>query len=173
MKKEKTYLLVVFGDFKSKKTLESIGKGLSTIVDSKHLKFQYIDGALIMHFGSEVIQEELHDFLIGFFYGTSETFILTEMTDKVSLCMNDETKAHLLDLENDGDSVDIKIDVSGMKKADFDEEFTEDFVNFLLDEFAQEVKVPTLNEILDKINEKGIKSLSNFEKDILDNYSKK
>ena len=170
----KKYLLVVFGDFKSKKLIESVGKGLAPIVDSRHLKFQYIKGALIMYFGSEVNQEELHDFLTGFFYGISETFILTEMNDKVSLYMTDETKAHLLDLDNDGDDVEIRIDMSSMIKPQMDEEFmTEDFVKFLLDEFNEEVKVPTLNEILDKINEKGIKSLSPFEKEILDNYSKK
>jgi hypothetical protein len=169
----KKYLLIVFGDFKNKKTLESVGKGLTPIVDSKHLKFQYIVGALIMHFASEISQEELHDFLTGFFYGTSETFILTEMTDKVSLCMTDDVKAHLLDLDNDGDNVHIKIDMNSMGKNDFDEELTEEFINFLLDEFNEEVKVPSLNNILDKINEKGIKSLSNFEKEILDNYGKK
>lgn len=169
----KKYLLVVFGEFKTKKMIESVGKGLAPLVDSKHLKFQHTKGAMILHFGSEVAQEEIHDFLTGFFYGLSDTFILTEMTDKVSLCMTDETRAHLLDLDNDGNDVQIKIDMSDMVKNDFDEEFTEDFVNFLLDEFNQEVKLPTLNEILDKINEKGIKSLSNLEKEILDNYSKK
>jgi hypothetical protein len=169
----KKYLLVVFGDFKSKKLIESVGKGLSPIVDTPHLKFQYIKGALIMHFGSEVSQEEIHDFLTGFFYGLSEIFILTEMTDKVSFSMSDETRAHLLDLENDGDNVQIKIDMSDMRKSEFDDELTEDFVNFLLDEFNEEIKVPSLNDILDKINEKGIKSLSAFEKEILDNYSKK
>jgi hypothetical protein len=153
--------------------IERVGKALSPIVDTPHLKFQHTKGAVIMHFGSEVIQEELHDFLIGVFYGMVETFILTEMTDNVSLCMSDETKAHLLDLDNDGDDIQIKIDMSDMKKNEFDEELTEDFINFLLDEFNEEVKVPTLNEILDKINEKGIKSLSTFEKEILDNYSKK
>ena len=170
----KKYLLVVFGDFKSKKMIESVGKGLSPIVDTPHLKFQHTKGALIMHFGSEVSQEELHDFLTGFFYGMSDTFILTEMTDKVSLSMSDETRAHLLDLDNDGDNVEIRIDMSNMRKPDMDEEFmAEDFVKFLLDEFNEDVKKPTLNEILDKINEKGIKSLLPFEKEILDNYSKK
>jgi len=170
----KKYLLVVFGDFKSKKMIESVGKGLSPIVDTPHLKFQHTKGALIMHFGSEVSQEELHDFLTGFFYGMSDTLILTEMTDKVSLSMSDETRAHLLDLDNDGDNVEIRIDMSNMRKPYMDEEFmAEDFVKFLLDEFNEDVKKPTLNEILDKINEKGIKSLLPFEKEILDNYSKK
>jgi len=170
----KKYLLVVFGDFKSKKIIESVGKGLAPIVDTKHLKFQHTKGALIMHFGSEVSQEEIHDFLTGLFYGISETFILTEMTDKVSLSMTDESRAHLLDLENDGDNVEIRIDMTDIRKSDSDEELiAEDFVKFLLDEFNEEVKEPTLNEILDKINEKGIKSLSSFEKEILNNYSKK
>jgi len=169
----KKYILVVFGDFKTKKLIENVGKVISPIVDTPHLKFQHTKGALIMHFGSEIIQEEIHDFLIGTFYGLSETFILTEMNDKVSLFMSDETRAHLLDLENDSDDVQIKIDMTGMKKNEFDEELTEDFVNFFLEEFEEEIKVPSLNDILDKINEKGIKSLSTFEKEILDNYSKK
>jgi hypothetical protein len=48
----------------------------------------------------------------------------------------------------------------------------EEFVGFLLDEINQEIKVPTLNQILDKINEKGISSLTGFEMEILDEYSK-
>jgi len=170
----KKYLLVVFGDFKSEKVIESVAKGLTPIVDTQHLKFQYTKGALLMHFGSEVSQEEIHDFLTGFFYGMSDTFILTEMTDKVSLSMSDETKAHLLDLDNGGDNVGIKIDMTGMKKPDMEEELmTEDFVSFLLDEFESEVKTPSLNDILDKIADKGISSLSVYEREILDNYSKK
>jgi hypothetical protein len=45
-------------------------------------------------------------------------------------------------------------------------------VSFLLEEMEDEIKVPTLNQILDKINEKGLSSLSGFEKEILDEYSK-
>jgi hypothetical protein len=48
----------------------------------------------------------------------------------------------------------------------------EDFVSFLLDEMEDEIKTPTLNEILDKISEKGLSSLSGFEKEILNKYSK-
>lgn len=171
MKKYKSYLLVVFGDFNSKSIIEKFSKGMAQIVDSTHLKFLHRNGSMMFHFGSDVSQEEIFDYLTGLFYGFTETFILTEMTDKVSVCMLDESRSHLMDLENDGDYADITIDVNKENKNDL-EEMAEGFVEFLLDEFKQEVKVPTLNEILDKINEKGIKSLSTFEKEILDNYSK-
>ena len=78
-----------------------------------------------------------------------------------------------MDLENESDEVDIRIDVPRMgKSADDMSEMAEDFVSFLLEEMEDEIKVPTLNQILDKINEKGLSSLSGFEKEILDEYSK-
>jgi hypothetical protein len=50
----------------------------------------------------------------------------------------------------------------------------EDFVALLLDKVKKNVKKPTLDQLLDKINnsENGIESLSQFEKDTLESYSK-
>jgi hypothetical protein len=145
---------------------------MSTIVDSSFMRSQHTPNCLIFHFATEVIHEDLYDFIVGLFYGISENFILTEMTDKVTVHMEDTVKAHLLDLETKTESADMTIDYSKMFKEDM-EELSNDFVEFILDEFKQEVKRPSLNQILDKINEKGIKSLTAFEKEILDNYSKK
>jgi hypothetical protein len=58
------------------------------------------------------------------------------------------------------------------KSVDDMSEMAEDFVSFLLEEMEDEIKTPTLNEILDKISEKGISSLSGLEKEILNEYSK-
>jgi hypothetical protein len=172
----KKYLLIVFGNFKTKKIIERIAKGMVPLVDTPHLKFQHTNGSLIIHFGSEVSQTEICDFLTGIFYGFTDTFILTEMTDKVSLIMSDSVKAHLLDLDKDSDDTEIKIDMTKMSKSNDDEyemgNLTEELVGILLDEFKEEVKTPSLNELLDKINEKGIKSLSEYEKELLDKLSK-
>jgi hypothetical protein len=169
----KKYLLTVFGEFNNKEIIARLGKGMAPIVDSPHLKFQHTKGAMVFHFGSEVNTEEIYDYVTGIFYGLSDAFILTEMTDKTSVYMPENIKAHLLDLENDTEEVDIRIDVPKMSKSYDDmSEMAEGFVEFLLDEFREEVIAPSLNEILDKISEKGIKSLSTFEKEILDNYSK-
>jgi hypothetical protein len=169
----KKYLLTVFGEFNSKEIIARLGKGMAPIVDSPQLKFQHTKGAMVFHFGSEVSPEEIYDYVAGIFYGLSDAFILTEMTDKTSVYMPENIKAHLLDLENDSDEVDIRIDVPRMgKSVDDMSEMAEDFVSFLLEEMEDEVKVPTLNQILDKISENGISSLSGFEKEILDEYSK-
>ena len=54
------------------------------------------------------------------------------------------------------------------------EDFDEGFLN--LKEFLniekEPVKIPSLDEILDKISEKGIKSLNETELQVLNNYSK-
>jgi hypothetical protein len=169
----KKYLLTVFGDFNSKEIIARLGKGMAPIVDSPHLKFQHTKGAMVFHFGSEVSTEEIYDYIVGVFYGLSNSFILTEMTDKTSVYMPDDVKAHLLDLDNDTEEVDIRINMPKMgKSVDDMSEMAEDFVSFLLDEMEDEIKTPTLNEILDKISEKGLSSLSGFEKEILNEYSK-
>jgi hypothetical protein len=167
------YLLTVFGEFNNKEIIARLGKGMAPIVDSPHLKFQHTKGAMVFHFGSEVSAEEIYDYIVGIFYGMSDSFILTEMNDKTSVYMPDDIKAHLLDLENDTDEVDITINIPKMgKSVDDMSEMAEDFVSFLLEEMEEEIKTPTLNQILDKINEKGLSSLSGFEKEILHEYSK-
>jgi hypothetical protein len=169
----KKYLLTVFGEFNGKEIIARLGKGMAPIVDSPHLKFQHTKGAMVFHFGSEVSAEEIYDYIVGVFYGLSNAFILTEMTDKTSVYMPDDIKAHLLDLDNDTEEVDIRINMPKMgKSVDDMSEMAEDFVSFLLEEMEDEIKTPTLNEILDKISEKGLSSLSGFEKEILNEYSK-
>jgi hypothetical protein len=169
----KKYLLTVFGEFNSKEIIARLGKGMAPIVDSPHLKFQHTKGAMVFHFGSEVSAEEIYDYIVGVFYGLSNAFILTEMTDKTSVYMPDDIKAHLLDLDNDTEEVDIRINMPKMgKSVDDMSEMAEDFVSFLLEEMEDEIKTPTLNEILDKISEKGLSSLSGLEKEILNEYSK-
>lgn len=168
----KKYLLVVFGDFTDTKVLTKIATGMTPIVDSPHLKLHQSSSSVVFHFATELQQDDLNDFLVGLFYGTSDYFILTEMTDKVSVSMNDDLRAHLLDLENEseffGKTIENDLFISEQDLANE----AGAFVEYLLDEFQTEIKKPTLNELLDKISDKGLKSLTQFEKQTLDNYSK-
>ena len=171
----KKYLLTVFGDFRGKNLNERIVKGMELIVDSEHIKFfQHKESTVVFHFGSEVSHAEIYDYISGIFYGLASAFILTELTDRTSVYLPEDMKAHLLDLENNVEGVDI-VNIPSLrmdKPIDDISELAEDFVGFLLEEMEAEIKVPTLNQILDKINENGLSSLSQFEKEILDEYSK-
>jgi hypothetical protein len=168
------FLLTIIGDFKQENLLSEIALTLTPIVDSPHLKFQSSNGALIFHFASEVAQEEIHDYVQGSLFGLIDCFILTEYTDKVSVCMTKELKDHLFDLENESDGVSININMSHIKNnSDFmEDEEDDDFVALLLNQVKEKVKKPSLDYILDKIANKGMDSLSQFEKDTLDLYSK-
>ena len=171
----KKYLLTIFGKFESESIHEDIAITLTAIVDSPNLKFYFGNGVLIFHFASEMDIKEIHEFLELTSYDLYESFILSEYDDKVSVFMSDENKKHLFDLENESEK-DTKLVLnpkSGIKYVEDSEDDTEDeFVTTLLNEVKKHIKTPTLDQLLDKIKDTGIKSLTPFEKGTLDNYSK-
>jgi hypothetical protein len=86
--------------------------------------------------------------------------------------MPKELKEHLFDLENNSDDVSINVDLNQNRRNFDDLEEEDDFVALLLNEVKSKVKSPSLDQILDKIASKGVDSLTQFEKDTLDSYSK-
>lgn len=169
------YLLTVIGSFESEEVCKDIALSITPIVDSPNLKFQHAKGVLIFHFASEVCQEEIYDYVSGILFGITESFILTEMTDKVSVSMPKDIKEHLFDLEGSTGDVELRLDMNRVKNnLDFSEEEEDDFVALLLEEMKDKsiFKKPSLDQILDKMLNEGFESLTRFEKDILDNYSK-
>jgi hypothetical protein len=166
----KKYLLVVFGQFTDEMS-QDLALTISPVVDSPHLKFQFTPGAIILHFASEVEQMEIHDFLCGVFYGLASTFILTELTDKVSVNMPKKYSDHLFDLESDDEPSTISLK-SNTNLSENDMEEDDNFVALLLDEIKSKVSKPSLDNILEKIKSKGMDSLTQFEKDTLQEYSK-
>ena len=170
----KKYLLVVFGDFKNEQLCKKFAKNLIPIVDSPQLKFKHPKHNAIFHFESEVHMDELYDFIIGLFYGFTDTLFLTDITDKNSVKLSDSIANDLLDLGSSSNGEEIQIHRLTEKelKDEMNEQFSEEFISVLLDEMNTEIKAPSMNEILDKISEKGIHSLTQYEKQMLDEYSK-
>ena len=160
----KNYLLTVFGDFDSE-IVNDIAMNMSPVVDSPHLKFQFTQGASLFHFASEVDQTDVHEFLCGVLYSISSMFILTEITDKVSVNMPKKYSEQFFNLETNNDSVE---DIEDFESEDEDD----NFVALLLDNIKSKVTKPSLDTLLEKIKSQGIGSLSPFEKDVLNEYSK-
>lgn len=169
----KNYLITIIGTADSKKMCQEIALSISPLVDSPNLKFQHKNGVLLFHFASEVSKSEIYDYMNGILFGVSEAFILTEITDNVSVSMNDEMFGHLFDLENVGDDISMRLEMDRvLKNEDFEEEeLDEEFISTLLSQ-VNNIKKPTLDQILDKINTKGYNCLTPFERDTLENYSK-
>lgn len=169
----KKYILVLFKDLTREDLPAEIVSFLTPIVDSKYLKFNHNRGSMVLHFESEVELSELVAFIQGTLFGVVSSFILSELNDKMSLHMPKDVLEHLLDLENDGQGSQ-KVDLDQRTDfLDFELETDEDFIGTLLEEVKWKIKKPSLDQILEKIKSQGMKSLSQFEKDILEEHSKK
>jgi len=172
----KKYILSVVGKISTEKLCKDLALGLTPVVDSPNLKFQHTHNVLLFSFASEVSKEELFDYITGILFGITETFILTEVNDNLTVSLPKDIKEHLMDLEKEGDNVDMRIDMKEEKNRTrnfmYDEEGEDDFVALLLEGIKKSRKKPTLDEILEKILSGGVNSLSLYEKEILENYSK-
>jgi len=169
------YLLTIIGEFQTKEMCKSIALSLTPIVDSPSLKFHYTKNVLVFHFSSEVSQVEITDYTQGILFGISDFFILNKMTDDVSVLMPQDVSTHLFDLETVGEDVDTILDMNRIKNnLDFMEQEEDDLVASLLDEIREKklFNKPSLDQLLDKVLNDGIESLSRYEKDILETYSK-
>ena len=169
------YLLTIIGEFQTKDMCKSIALSLTPIVDSPSLKFHYGKNVLVFHFSSEVSQVEITDYTQGILFGISDFFILNKMTEDVSVLMPQDVSTHLFDLETVGEDVDTILDMTRIKNnLDFMEQEEDDLVALLLEEMRENnvIKKPSLDQILDKVLTNGMESLSPFEKDTLETYSK-
>ena len=170
----KNYLLTAVGNFESEEMSRDLAMSFTPIVDSPNLKFLHSHSVLMLHFASEVPKDEIFDYTTGIFYGITETFILTEIHDKMTVELPESMKEYLLNLNDNSDSP-TTLDMNKIKSnhgfQDLEED--DDFVALLLDNTQWAIKRPSLDQILDKISSKGYESLTQFEKDSLEHYSKK
>ena len=140
----KKYLLTVFGDFDSNKC-EEIAHCMEPLIDSEHLKFQFRNGVIIFHFGSEIQMEDIHEFVDLLTPDYFDSFILCEWNETVSVMMTDDLKNHLFDLDNDTDGAITVPSSSNKEMESYDEDDDEDIVTLLLKEVKKGLTVPTLD----------------------------
>lgn len=180
----KNYLLTIIGEFKEGTPVcKEIAVSISPLVDSQHLKFAQKNGVLFLSFGTEVEKVDIYDYVLEILYGITDTFVLTEITDNLTVRMPDDISGYLFDLElGDGDN-SLNMD-SIIANDDFDEDFDpsissemdaeldSEFIATLRAHLDKVIVRPSLDQILDKINSDGIESLTKFEKNILQDYGK-
>jgi len=174
-KNMKKYLLTIFGSFEEKDCI-TIANNLQPIVDSLNLKFQYRDNVIILHFGSEFLLDDIHEFIkmTDDVEETFDMFILSEFNDTVSVHMTDGTDEQLFNLDEEDENIDmVKVTPKGKLENYYDEDNENDIALVLLNEIKKNLNTPSLDQLLDKMVEHGVDSLTPYEKAILDNYSQK
>jgi hypothetical protein len=181
-KKDPAYMLFLFGDFSD---LESITQELSIqflpFVTSPYLKYTYGEFGVVFHFRSGETFADLKEYVDMSLNEIVDQYYLMEATKNVDIKMDRKLKKDFLNIDGETKKEQPKtgtIDVESKVRERREElrNFTFEFMLPMDINFNPKKEpdyLPTVDEILDKISEKGIESLTETEKEILDNYGKR
>ena len=186
------YMLFIFGDFKGQdKIIELIALQLSAFTDkNSYVKYNYGDYGIVMNFQSHFSFYNLRDHVHIVLEKVAPQYFLFEKPKHMYAYMPPELKLNLFDLNEENVNI-VQKDVNFKDMMNIMDNFllnltssfntdnllSEDDMEKMFENIMNEVDrreefKPTIDEILDKIKDKGIDSLTNTEKQILDEYSK-
>lgn len=179
------YILIAFRTNDDKPMFSYMLDSITEITESNFLKFKEVGNAIIIHFGSSRNFEDLKKYVNIVLSKCSEINFLFENNDNMSVNMsfNDLEPFLSLDVNIPSSEVD-KEETSKYDKIsnEFILSFIDSISNELNDECVEEdedvyikkslKKEYNLDDILDKISEKGVSSLTQEENDYLKKLSK-
>jgi len=188
------YLLFVFGNLTVEGSQDEIASALIPITKNEKVKFIYGSYHMVVNLETDLPFDELKEYIYETLKSDVFEYFLMPMSDKTSVKLPETMAEHLFDLENDTDKVHVftQLNVEELKKRDkqTDEEldliinyflsnsefeFTsddeEDEEDDLIKQVMNKPKQPSIDELLEKIVENGMDSLTLQEKQLLDEYS--
>lgn len=172
-----SYLVTVFGDYQKDEVVGKVSSSILPIVESDELKFYRSEHSVIYHFTTELNFEELSVFLRETLDQIADVVIISPAETSIILS-NDEFHDHLSEFVGNSESTNASIDIvkvyqglEQLKQEMMDIEDDEEDEIKLIKERAQ-VKQPSLDDLLDKITDKGYDSLTAKEKKLLIKLSK-
>lgn len=180
-KRNKSYMLYIYGVWISETELvRDIRDILLPVVDSGYLKFVHGIGSGIICFKSVETFDDINDYIKGQMPDYITNYIFTPKPRKLGHNFKDGMDTHLFDLDTDTNHIVKKQnDIDMTNDLLSDEELFPDMSDLLgkidgmFEEFVSGVKNITkskeldLDEILDKITENGLSSLTEEEKEFL------
>ncbi len=184
-KPDPEYLLFIFGNFDEFENLaEDISGQFLPAVSSSFLKFTYGEYGVVYHFRSNETFSDLKEYVDMVLNDITDQYFLIELSKKFEIKMDKKIKKDFMSIDSESkkdDSKNITIDVEAEKQKRLNDlkNLSIDFMMPMFDpkyiNHDEDIDVvePTVDEILDKINENGIESLTSKEKEILDNYGKR
>jgi hypothetical protein len=170
------YLLFVYynTDVKnSEEKTQEIGGLISDVMTSKEIKFMYGDLHCIFNFGSDLTFDQMKDFIDIVAIDVQQfEYILVPKPRNIGSNFDEDNLKHLLSLKkkpkNKLKPVTPKLRTNNIK---INQDFM-DIADIILGIKKPEFCDLTLDELLDKIGNGGIESLTEIEKQKLDEYSK-
>jgi hypothetical protein len=175
------YLLFVFGTYDENEfVLEKVGDILSRISSSK-INYRLGPTGGIFCFNSLMSSEQLDENLYNYLSLFSAMYFITPLTEDVVFGIQDQEVCEQLmgpdeeyDNLSDKENLEQTLNVGESEYRTMTEEQLRDFMKRITDieEVLERLTPPTLDQILDKINEVGFKNLTEIEIQLLDEYAK-
>ena len=176
MQRKKNYLLFLLGEFTSPTgPLSHIIDTLSLVIGTPYLKYVHHDNLIVAHFESYDSVEDIHFFLNSNLDESILSYFLIPKPRKVGMRLDEGLEKHLNNLRKSeiGEEKEThqKLEDNILHINEVLQEYTHEFINKTKEKSKN--KDFTLNEILDKITDNGIETLTLEEKEFLDSISKK
>lgn len=177
MKRKKNYLLFILGDFKDINTsLNQIISILGFVIGGPSLKYIHHDNLILAHFESYDTLEDIHFYLNTTFDEDIISYFLVPKPRKLGMRLDEELEKHLINLHSntlklDEDTIKEKLGENLYHVNETLQEYSNRFINKTIDKSKK--KTYTLDEVLEKIYDEGVDSLTEDEKNFLDSVSKK
>lgn len=180
----KKYFLFATGDFSDKSKSQYIIDNIADITSTKYCKYKISQDVITINFACNSKFDDLSNYAKVRISKFVNYYILLEQTENLSVFMKKEELDEFLSL----DECDIK-----SKSESKNENVLNDFINLIINIESQDTgegmyddedqdddilikksikKEYNLDDILDKINEKGVSSLTKEENEYLKNLSK-
>lgn len=170
------YLLFVYYNAEvenSEEKTQEIGTRIAEHMTSGQVKFMYGDHHAIFHFGSKCDFQDVSDVV---FFISEEIpgfeYLLTKKGREHSSNFDEDNLEHLMSLKNTTPKKHKPAAPKLRTKNIKDGETFMDLSDIILNFKRPKVCDLTLDELLDKIGKEGMNSLSEIEKQKLDEYSK-
>lgn len=180
------YFLMFFARFgKNRKLLSDILGQFDSILSSNYLKYQEGEDFVIVHFETEETLKNLREYCSLVLDDTVGNYILFPYNKNVTLSLPEDFKEHLLDLENDNLNIELLDD--NIIECEIEDEDDDDILSeiyrknnkkhplehLLKTVFDSPQEELSLDELLEKVQKNGLKSLTKKEKELLYDYSKR
>lgn len=176
-------MLFIYGDFiESEILIQELSGQMLPLISSPYLKYTYGEFGVVFHFRSDEIFSELKEYFDMVLNEITEQYFLIETTSSnIDIKIPKKLKKDFLSIDGEvkkeeNKTGEINVEAKLKERREELKNFTFEFL--LPADFPSmgnriEILDPTVDEILDKILEKGIESITEREKQILDNYGKK
>jgi hypothetical protein len=176
------YILFAFGEYKENPQALNLLTETVSQISKGEIKFQHGDSGVIITFGTKLDWEDIDDYMKKNIVKLTAMYFVFPIDDMI-YSMDEEIEKHLFE------NTDILTEKEELNQSRYTSDNTgvpeffrgiyihkgspfDDILKILNEEVIKDEPVMTLNDLLDKIKEKGIDSLSEIQLKQLEIYSK-